>query len=685
METVKNTDKKGKKVKKEKQGFKLNAIGFKLSLIFIAMSILAISVVGFLNYQNSYDALRNEMEALSIQTIDFVDLSVDNYLEGMEKQTKALALNSFLADSYNAPENEELIATVFNELGEMKVVEDDILSSYFATEDKRLIIYPEADLPDDFDPTIRDWYIEAVANVGEVVWTDPYLDAATGGTTVTASYAVVEDGEVIGAIGLDIDINDISQTMIDANIGEEGYIIAMDNNGTLIIHPDEELIGTEEITDSPFWENIQGEQSGYTEHEFGGENRLSAFVKNERTGWTLATTVAESELIGKTQDLLYSTVTVILVAVLVTIAISILMSRYISNNARKLQDGFVKASAGDLTAVIEIKSKDEFGDLGQHFNIMMENMRSLISNVKNSTNTVDSTSDSILEMTKETSSAMNEVSQTIQEVARGSQEQAMEIDKNSAHINDLALALDEVYNSIIEVNNLANNTGEQGSKGLEQVGLLIDSSTRNSMESENVNKIISEVKDSANEINTITETINQIAEQTNLLALNASIEAARAGEAGKGFSVVADEIRKLAEQSAEATGHISSLILTMNDKTNDAVEAMEKSNAAASEQIISVDSTKEIFDRIIQDVNELEEKIVMIKESTASMDSKKDSIVENTQNISAVSEEISASTQEVSASSEEVTAITDTFVEHSQRLKELSSDLIDLVSIFTVE
>src|SRR5699024_4801011 len=109
-------DKEEKKDKKEKRDFKMNSIGVKFSVIFIIVSIVSISIVGYLNYRNSYDALREDMITSSTQTIEFVDLTIDNYLEGIEKQAELLSFNSLLLDTYHNQEDEALEAVVLNEL-----------------------------------------------------------------------------------------------------------------------------------------------------------------------------------------------------------------------------------------------------------------------------------------------------------------------------------------------------------------------------------------------------------------------------------------------------------------------------------------------------------------------------------------------------------------------------------------
>jgi methyl-accepting chemotaxis protein len=196
-------------------------------------------------------------------------------------------------------------------------------------------------------------------------------------------------------------------------------------------------------------------------------------------------------------------------------------------------------------------------------------------------------------------------------------------------------------------------------------------------------KIIALGKD-INEINEITSLINRIAEQTNLLALNAAIEAARAGESGKGFSVVADEIRKLAEQSKDSSENISKLINAISNNTEVIVQESVVMDYEMINQAKIIDNSITSFKKIIQAVDEVIPKIETVKSSAENIENDKKTILTKIDGLSSILVEISASAEEISASSEEMNASTEEVASSAQILSNMTIQMIEEVNKFKV-
>lgn len=221
-------------------------------------------------------------------------------------------------------------------------------------------------------------------------------------------------------------------------------------------------------------------------------------------------------------------------------------------------------------------------------------------------------------------------------------------------------------------------------EGLVIVKTLVDETKRNRETTEVIASIIDETSVSAQKIEQASQMIQSIADQTNLLALNAAIEAARAGDAGRGFAVVAEEIRKLAEQSANFTNDIQSVITELISKSNTAVDNMGQAKLIMTSQFDAVQKTDDKFKSIADSINSMKKSIDAILVSSQEMDAKKNDIIEIMESLSAISEENAASTQQSSASIEEQTAALMMVSESSNALTDLAKEMETIVSKFRV-
>lgn len=377
---------------------------------------------------------------------------------------------------------------------------------------------------------------------------------------------------------------------------------------------------------------------------------------------------------------------VILSTLILNIILTQILFKRLSKKFLALKDQLIKVGSGDLSIDnISIQSNDEFGAIGQNFSKITSKISSLVKNVKSSSETVLQTSVALEGLASETDKSANELASAIDSIAKTSEIQS----KNSEECANKANSLSDKINRVLTGTEVMNTEAETFNilidKGLETVNLLTRKSSDALDSTAKVNEIVLKVHDNSLSIGNITKTVSKIAEQTNLLALNAAIEAARAGEAGKGFSVVADEVKKLAEQVTESIVEIETLIKEIQLHSNEAVSAMSDASEIVKSENTSSTDTKKIFSDISDVVFEMSAVVSEIKSANDEMGIEKDSLVDLITEISSQSQETSASIEEAAANAENQTASMNKVSNYSKTLKELSEKLESEILAFKLK
>jgi methyl-accepting chemotaxis protein len=626
--------------------------------------------------------LSKKLEVTSAQTLGEINRGISSYFGAMENPLNLLSM------SYNFVNiNTDSTVEPFMQglLQDTKNCDESVTTSFFATEQGKFFLYPQIQLPEGYDARTREWYKLALEKKGQVVITHPYVSASDGKITITIAKTVEQNGKVVGVVGMDLDLNKFSESISSIKVGNEGYVSISDDKGIIIAHPKKELIGTDTMSKQTFWKNMQGKPTGFERYEFEGAKKFAVYQTSELTGWKIVASLPESELLTDTSQIMNIILLAVVVVALVSIVISLLLSNGISTNVKKVQEVIEKASNGDLTANVNIKSKDEFGELGNAFNTMIENISSLMKNVGLSSKSVLDTSSNLAAMSQETTAAVTQVAQAMDEISIGATKQAESSLDSATSMEDLSNKLDKISESTREMGSVSADTQKLSSDGLSMVKELITISNQTKNSAIEVGRLVEDVNNSMLQINAISETIAQITAKTNLLSLNATIEAARAGESGRGFAVVADEIRKLAEQSKNSTEEIKGIIKAIQEKSIAAVEAMNDTETVVNEQTKVVNNTEKVFDEILNGVIVLTDKVKEIEQSTLEIQNKKDDVVSQIENVSSISEETASATEEVSASTEEITATMNEFTQYAEQLQQLSEKLENEIAKFIIE
>ncbi|MBZ9625235.1 methyl-accepting chemotaxis protein [Clostridium sp. FP2] len=653
------------------KSFKMNSIRTKLIISLVGICVIPLIITGFGSYNQSKSILSKKLTVTSSQTLTEINNGLVDYFNGFSNMV-LMASSNYDFVNVDTGNNAKYIPDI---LKGVKESNRDILCMYYGTASGKFDTYPNDKMPKGYDATTRPWYKQALEHKGQIVITPAYKDNGTGNTVVTLARTVEKNGQAVGVVAIDLTLTTLAQRISTKKVGSTGYVFISDVSGNILAHPQKELINTNAASKLTFWNKAKSENSGFVNYKDNGTKKFGVYQTNALTGWKLVATLDESELSSDTKSILQTTFLMILVMGIISVFMSLLLSKGISNNILKLKEVFAKASNGDLTVSIKASTKDEFNDLAISFNLMIKNISDLMHSVTNSSKTVLLTSTSLTNMSEGVTASISEVASAIEEVSVGATHQAQNAQNGASQIEDLSNRIDKISVNSNEMDKISSNTKDLGSKGLLMVNTLIEKSNKTKIATAEVNNIVQDMNESTKQINAISETIANITEQTNLLSLNASIESARAGEAGRGFAVVADEIRKLADQSKTSTEEIKTIIASIQKKSDVAVNAIKSTETVVNEQDLAVVKTQKIFSEILKSIEVMITKVDEVKISIIDINEKKQSTVLEIENISAISEQTAASSEQVTASTEEITATMEEFTKHSGELQMLAEQL----------
>ncbi|MEY9979524.1 methyl-accepting chemotaxis protein [Lysinibacillus sp. RC79] len=331
-----------------------------------------------------------------------------------------------------------------------------------------------------------------------------------------------------------------------------------------------------------------------------------------------------------------------------------------------------------------LNHQDEIGLMAKGISGMRLALKNVTVNIHNTSSELSDSSKILIQIAEDTVRTTDEISSAINEIAKATEEQAHDTEKSAEQLNQLSGNIDRVIDHTEKIASMTEDIDRLSNQGVETVNQLSIWSEKNRESSQQVSNIVQEVDKTSSDISSIVNTITDIATQTNLLALNASIESARVGEAGKGFAVVADEIRKLSEQTSNATEDIKNKISAIQDISKSAVQEISTSLSIVEQNAKATKDTSEIFNTIKTALDQTSEVAQEVKHLSHEMDERKEQIISAVQNISASAVETSAGTEQVSASANEQLKSIETVSEKAKDLNAISDALRDEMKKFTI-
>lgn len=685
--------KKGRKTGKVRFG-----IGAKLVAVCL-VPVCFIVLLGVVSYQKASTAIINSYETSTVNTITKASEYYTLFFQTAEQTSLTIYNNDTLIKYYSGyykviPTDEASAYNTIKKDISLKQRSDSsisaihIVSGYGSSYSTKGVLgngkFEEVAATEEGQ--------KITSGAGTPIWLgnhsqiDSYLGTSSDnyGMSVSRSMKAANMKDV-AIITLDLDKKLLQAPIASMDLPEGSYCAIVSQDGREIT--DASLEGESTFTDKEFYQNsVNGsEETGHQYVTIHGDKFLYLFSKLGQTGNSICCIIPESAIVAQASEIKNFTVAIVVIASILAIFLSILMAMGIGKVIKHVNLITKQASDGDLSMEIQSRRKDEFGLLYGHLSDMFNGMKGLIGKVARITGKVSESAKDVAEGSTKLVKSAKYISETIATMEVGINDQAKSAESCMREMDDLSNRIVHVVESTNMIQESSDKTIEILQTGMRTIDSLSDNVKNSTKVSQSAIDNMVKLSDESREINSITHTMNEIADQTNLLALNASIEAARAGEAGRGFAVVADEIRKLAEQSLQASNQISEIILNVQKKMDGTVETVKEAGAIVASQEESLNQTISTFEDIKLQMVYLTDHIEEITNDVQNMNVAKEGTMAAIEGISAVLEETAASSTEVleAVGNQETTIAA--LSREAGKLEEKAVQLQEAIHVFKVE
>lgn len=649
-------------------GKMLVGISVPVMLVMGCAGVLILSNVSKTVSELSEERLISDSKAAANQVSDFFT----KYMSGAEQAAANLQFEEFLEDNGDITvrlNQAEGYSEVKMSLDKMAAADTETIQAVWIGDFDTSQITQSDDFNSmpGWDITSRPWY--AVKNTEKPLLTEPYTDASTGNLIVTAAAPVIcnETGKVIGAIGYDISLTKLTETMGNYKIGKKGFLILCTSDGQVVYHPDSAYIGSN-VSETDMPAAVIGAftdgQIGSLQYQMAGEAYFGSMNQVSSSGWYVMSCIPMSEVMQSYHSALRLIVTIFGAGLILLLLTIFFISRGISSPVKELAAISNQIAEGDLNVEVDVRSSDETGLVAEAMEKTVKRLSSYIDYIGeismvlnqiaekdlvfelkyNYKGEFSKVKESLLNIRGTLTATLEQITRTAAEVAAGASHISAGAQNMAQGATEQASSVEELAATVFEISTHVKQNAADANSSAQLIKETAAGLTSSNKQMQRLREAMMDIYDNSGEIGKVIKTIEDIAFQTNILALNAAVEATRAGAAGKGFAVVADEVRNLASKSSEAAKETTEMIeasmrsvQTGKKLTDEAADTMLKLAADSGRATESIQRISSASDALSDAISQVSQGL--------------DQISSVVQNNSATAEESAAASEELSSQS----------------------------------